>query len=52
MLLSYVLAGGKHGHGMDELSDIHLGHKTITYDEVTGTGKARISFAEIGRAHV
>ena len=47
MLLSYVLAGGKHGHGMDELSDIHLGHKTITYDEVTGTGKARISFAEV-----
>ncbi|MBI3710722.1 MAG: DNA polymerase I [Proteobacteria bacterium] len=46
MLLSYVLDAGSHGHGMDELSNIHLGHKTITYDEVTGTGKSRISFAE------
>ncbi|MBM3536786.1 MAG: DNA polymerase I [Alphaproteobacteria bacterium] len=47
MLLSYVLAGGKHGHGMDELSALHLGHKTISYDEVTGTGKQRINFAEV-----
>lgn len=47
MLISYVLAGGAHGHGMDELSELHLGHKTIAYDEVTGTGKARRSFAEV-----
>ena len=47
MLISYVLAGGKHGHGMDELCALHLGHKTITYDEVTGTGKQRINFAEV-----
>ncbi|MFN8726591.1 MAG: 5'-3' exonuclease H3TH domain-containing protein, partial [Rhodospirillales bacterium] len=47
MLISYVLEGGRHGHGMDELAALHLGHKTISYDEVTGTGKARISFAEV-----
>ncbi|WP_341704361.1 DNA polymerase I [Ferrovibrio sp.] len=47
MLLSYVLDAGRHGHGMDELSELHLGHKPIGYDEVTGTGKARISFAEV-----
>jgi DNA polymerase-1 len=47
MLISYVLEGGRHGHGMDELASLHLGHKTISYDEVTGTGKARISFAEV-----
>ncbi|MBL8834564.1 MAG: DNA polymerase I, partial [Rhodospirillales bacterium] len=47
MLISYVLEGGGHGHGMDELAELHLGHKTIAYDEVTGTGKARISFAEV-----
>ena len=47
MLISYVLEGGRHGHGMDELAALHLGHKTIGYDEVTGTGKARISFAEV-----
>ncbi|MBI1245365.1 MAG: DNA polymerase I [Alphaproteobacteria bacterium] len=47
MLISHVLEGGAHGHGMDELAELHLGHKTIAYDEVTGTGKARISFAEV-----
>jgi DNA polymerase-1 len=47
MLISYVLDGGAHGHGMDELAQLHLGHKTITYDEVTGTGKNRIGFAEV-----
>jgi DNA polymerase-1 len=47
MLISYVLEGGAHGHGMDELAELHLGHKTITYDDVTGTGKNRIGFAEV-----
>jgi len=47
MLISYVLEAGRHGHGMDALAELHLGHKTIAYDEVTGTGKARISFAEV-----
>ena len=47
MMISYVLNGGKHGHGMDDLAALHLGHKTITYDEVTGTGKQRINFAEV-----
>jgi DNA polymerase-1 len=47
MLLSYTLDAGKHGHGMDELSERHLGHTPISYDEVTGTGKARLPFAEV-----
>jgi len=47
MLASLVLEGGAHGHGMDELAQLHLGHRTITYDEVTGTGKSRIGFAEV-----
>jgi DNA polymerase I len=47
MLISYVLGGGKHAHNMDDLSDIYLGHKTLTFDEVTGTGKSRISFAQV-----
>ncbi|HSE77857.1 MAG TPA: DNA polymerase I [Alphaproteobacteria bacterium] len=47
MLISYVLEGGLHGHGMDELAQLNLGHKTITYDEVTGSGKSRLSFAEV-----
>jgi len=30
MLLSYALDGGAHGHGMDELAQLHLAHRTIT----------------------
>lgn len=47
MLISYALDAGRHGHGMDELALRHLGHRCIAYDEVTGTGRARISFAEV-----
>ncbi|MDF3073751.1 MAG: polymerase, partial [Alphaproteobacteria bacterium] len=47
MLLSFVLEGGKHGHGMDELSDMFLSHKPITYDDVTGTGRARVTFEQV-----
>ncbi|HUC61383.1 MAG TPA: DNA polymerase I, partial [Alphaproteobacteria bacterium] len=47
MLISYVLEAGLHGHGMDELAELHLGHKTIHYEDVTGRGKAQIGFAEV-----
>jgi len=47
MLMSYSMHAGKNGHGMDELAELHLNHKTIKYSEVTGTGKARINFAEV-----
>ncbi len=45
MLVSYAQEAGAHGHGMDELSVMHLGHQPITYDSVTGTGRGRIPFA-------
>ncbi|RAI58067.1 DNA polymerase I [Roseicella frigidaeris] len=47
MLISYALEAGRHGHGMDELSVLHLGHKPMGFDEVTGTGRARISFDRV-----
>jgi len=47
MLISYCQAAGRHGHGMDELSVMHLGHRPISYDQVTGTGRARLSFAAV-----
>ncbi len=47
MLISYVLEGGAHGHGMDELAELHLGHITIKYSEVTGTGKAQVTFDRV-----
>ena len=47
MLISYVLEGGAHGHGMDELSEMHLGHKPISYNEVVGSGKAQVTFDKV-----
>jgi DNA polymerase-1 len=47
MLISYVLETGLHGHGMDELSKLHCGYTPITYDQVTGTGKARVTFDRV-----
>lgn len=47
MLMSYVLDGSNHGHGLDELAMLYCDHKMIAYEEVTGTGKAKISFAEV-----
>jgi len=47
MLLSYVLDCGLHGHGMDELSQLHLGHAPIPFKEVAGTGKAQITFDRV-----
>jgi DNA polymerase-1 len=44
MLMSYVLEGGLHGHGMDELSELHLSHTPIAFSEVAGKGKDRITF--------
>src|SRR3546814_15778950 len=46
MCLSYVLEGGKHGHGLDELCSLHLGHTNIKFEEVCGKGKGQISFGE------
>ena len=47
MLISYVLESGDVGHGMDELSERHLGHKPISFKEVAGSGKSAISFAQV-----
>jgi DNA polymerase-1 len=44
MLMSYVLEGGLHGHGMDELSELHLSHTPIAFTEVAGKGKGKITF--------
>ena len=47
MLMSYTLAAGSHGHGMDEVAEKYLGITPIAYNAVTGTGKSRISFAQV-----
>ncbi|MCO6049477.1 DNA polymerase I [Mesorhizobium sp. RP14(2022)] len=44
MLISYVLDAGKGGHGMDVLAERWLGHRTIQFKDVAGTGKAKTTF--------
>ncbi len=44
MLMSYILDGGSHGHGMDELAALHLDYRTIPFKDVTGTGKSHVTF--------
>ena len=47
MLMSFVLDAGRGKHGMDELSDRHLGVKPIPIKEVIGTGKSQITFDRV-----
>ncbi|WP_145596818.1 DNA polymerase I [Candidatus Pelagibacter sp. FZCC0015] len=47
MLMSYVLDAGKNRHNMDTLSEIHLGHKPISFKDMVGTGKKEINFSEV-----
>ena len=47
MLMSYALAAGQRGHGMDELSELYLGHKPISIKELLGTGKSQITFDQV-----
>uniref|UniRef100_UPI0003B6765B DNA polymerase I n=1 Tax=Pseudochrobactrum sp. AO18b TaxID=1201036 RepID=UPI0003B6765B len=44
MLLSYALDAGTGTHGMDVLAERWLGHTTIPYKEVAGTGKSAVTF--------
>ncbi|HWE46022.1 MAG TPA: DNA polymerase I [Caulobacteraceae bacterium] len=47
MLMSYVLDQGVHGHGMDELSKLMLGHEPIPFKQVAGAGKTLKSFKHV-----
>ncbi len=53
MVISFDLDAGRGdegmggGHGMDELSQRHLGHTPIPFKDLCGSGKKAISFAEV-----
>jgi len=47
MLMSYVLGAGLGGHGMDELSEKYLGHTPISFSDVAGKGKEKITFDRV-----
>jgi DNA polymerase-1 len=46
LLESYVLESFQR-HDMDSLAERHLGIKCVSYDEMTGKGRARISFDQV-----
>ncbi len=46
LLQSYVLESHR-GHGMDELSERHLGIKTISFEEVAGKGAKAVGFNQV-----
>jgi len=47
MVISFALDAGKHNHGMDELSALHLGHTPIAFSEVCGKGKNQLTFDKV-----
>jgi len=47
MIASYLLNPGKASHSMDALALEYLNYKTLTYADVTGSGKKQIGFAEV-----
>jgi DNA polymerase I len=53
MIMSFALDAGRSldgiggGHGMDELSERHLGHTTLTFKDICGAGKKAIPFGEV-----
>jgi DNA polymerase I len=48
MLESYVLNPTANRHDMDTLAEVHLGYRTIRYEEVAGKGAKQIPFAAVG----
>ena len=47
MLISYVLEGGQHGHGLEELSTLHLEHTPTAWKSVVGAGQKQVAFAQV-----
>jgi DNA polymerase I len=47
MFAAFVDDGGSELKGMDALAKRHLGHECISYDDVTGTGRKRITFDQV-----
>lgn len=48
MLISYVLSAGANAHDMDSLAGQWLGHTPLSYKDLIGSGKARITFDMVG----
>jgi len=46
-LMSYALDAGRSAHGLDSLAERWLGHATLTFGELTGSGKNKLSFDQV-----
>ena len=46
-LMSYALDAGRNAHGLDALAERWLGHATLSYGEITGSGRAKLSFDQV-----
>jgi len=44
MVMSYVLAGTKHGHELPELAKLYLNQDLLTYGEIVGAGRSKVPF--------
>ena len=47
MLMSYVKDAGLNGHGIEELSEIHLDHTAIARTDLLGKGRDKIVFSDV-----
>ena len=52
MLMSYILDAGRSEHGLEALAKRYFDHARLDSDEITGSGKSRITFdgVDIGKA--
>jgi DNA polymerase-1 len=46
-LMSYALDAGRNAHGLDALAETWLGHATLSYGELTGSGKGKLTFDQV-----
>jgi DNA polymerase-1 len=47
MVAAHLLDSSRLSYSLDELTMYYLGHKTITYKDITGTGRDKINFEQV-----
>jgi DNA polymerase-1 len=46
-LMSYALDAGREAHDLDSLAERWLGHKPLTYADIVGSGKGRLTYDQV-----
>lgn len=47
IIAAHIIDASRMSYSLDELARVYLGHKTITYKDITGRGRERIEFQEV-----